>query len=183
MKKLLVLFILLVSSLYSQQVIPPMYGWNKIYEDTLGIGSKSDWAFNSVGTLVSKYADTTKCLVNKNVWGSAAIWVKIDSVTGYTDQPLVFYISYWNSEVGLGTSIASYAATSTSNLARFDLIASTATINQGRTVISPHLSTTVDYGNQIIHLSNSSVWVCNNAFILKFVTTCAMKVTIWIYRQ
>jgi hypothetical protein len=177
MKKFLVLLFILIALPVFAQVLPPDYGWSKIYQDTLGVGYRSIWSFNynavldiaGGGTLKAKYQDTTIVIANDNVWGAASIWVQIDSVAGYDDAALAFLISYYNNDIGTSTSIASYAPTIASTTWKFESVGGTSVVN------SP--------GSQILNLSSVTPWTINQGFILKMTTTDTMLVTLWLLKQ
>lgn len=104
MKKLLLTLILLCPIfLFGQQLLPPAYNWQLIYNDTVGQGYKTaEWSYALDGNAAgdSMYFSDTTAWVNLNtMWGSLTLWLEIDVLnTVKTVDSLDVRFAYWNEE-------------------------------------------------------------------------------------
>jgi hypothetical protein len=120
MKYLYLLIILIfATTCFSQQVYPPSVGWRLVYDDTLGLGTKtSAYSYNGAGTM--GFSDTTNLINIDGSWGASTLALNLDlQNTGKTADSLEIKMAGYNGET---LQLQQYYTTTGSILTRIDTL-------------------------------------------------------------
>ena len=178
MKRLFLFLLLFVPIFLFGQWGPPSYGWSLIYDDTLGQGVHNVYSFNydaDVDTaggdeLGAQYADTTIYVDWDKVWGSATLWLELDSLVGYDNQACTLYYQIHNDEIGNEVTDGAFAG-------NYD---ATTSWNEIATVAATKF---LGGGSVVIPVASLDAWTLSEGGRFYILLTDTAIVKLWLLKQ